>query len=101
RRAAYVGGGIKMRPSATTGENNDCSEWPVCYFAPPFRFGGNFPAGGEKAEWPQNQALVRVGRGGRNNIEMNPVFRGMVRSTAAGRAVNSWKRVIGIGGKEL
>jgi len=42
-----------------------------------------------------------VNQGGQNNIEINPVIRGMVRPAASGWADNQWKTVISIGVKEL
>src|SRR5947207_12121244 len=60
-------------------ENKGCGGRAVCYFFHPFRSGGYCSADAERAERPQNPALVRVNRGGQNNIKINPVFRGMVR----------------------
>jgi len=42
-----------------------------------------------------------VDQGGQNNIKLNPVFRGMVRSACGGRTDNQWKIVLSIGVKEL
>jgi len=59
-------------------ENNDCGEGLVCYFAQPFRSGGKYPTGVER----RNGLKIKPGSsepGGQNNIEINPVIRGMVR----------------------
>src|SRR5437867_3968571 len=63
-------------------ENNYCEGSAFCYVAVPFWAGTPeirrpVPCGKTAAN-----ACIRVGAGGHNNIETNPVFRGMVRRHA-------------------